>query len=216
MRISLIHATPVAVQPVADAFEAGWPDAMVTNLLDDSLSPDLKATGSLTQEITDRFLSLGRYAAGTRADAILFTCSAFGPCIEAVASDLAPMPVLKPNEAMFEEALGMGSRIGMLATFQPSVPPMEDEFYDLVEKSGGAASLTTVCADGAMDALLAGDPDRHNTLVADAASDLDFCDVIMLAHFSTAKAQPAVSAAVDCPILTSPDSAVRKLKSNLT
>ena len=34
--------------------------------------------------MTGRFLRLGRYALRTGADAILFTCSAFGPCIDAV------------------------------------------------------------------------------------------------------------------------------------
>ena len=38
--------------------------------------------------------------ATTGADAILFTCSAFGPCIEAVASEHAPMPVLKLKEML--------------------------------------------------------------------------------------------------------------------
>ena len=75
------------------------------NLLDDSLSADLARDGKLTDAMTERFLALGRYAASTGADAILFTCSAFGPCIEAVARAHAPMPVLKPNEAMIEQAV---------------------------------------------------------------------------------------------------------------
>ena len=78
------------------------------NLLDDSLSADLARDGRLTDAMTDRFLSLGRYAASTGADAILFTCSAFGPCIEAVAREHAPMPVLKPSEAMIEQAAARG------------------------------------------------------------------------------------------------------------
>ena len=62
------------------------------NLLDDSLSADLARDGRLKDAMTERFRALGRYAAATGADAILFTCSAFGPCIEAVARAHAPMP----------------------------------------------------------------------------------------------------------------------------
>ncbi len=80
------------------------------------------------QAMTDRFLSLGRYAASTGADAILFTCSAFGPCIEAVAREHAPMPVLKPNEAMIEQAAARGHRIGLLSTFAPTLASMPREF----------------------------------------------------------------------------------------
>ena len=62
--------------------------------LDDSLSTDLARDGALTPAMYQRFLMLARYAAFSGADAILFTCSAFGPCIEACARDLAPLPVL--------------------------------------------------------------------------------------------------------------------------
>jgi len=43
------------------------------NLLDDSLSADLARDGQLNDAMTERFLSLGHYAASTGADAILFT-----------------------------------------------------------------------------------------------------------------------------------------------
>lgn len=215
IRIALVHATPVAIEPVADAFKTGWPDAFVTNLLDDSLSPDYENTGLVDEAMINRFRTLARYVAGTGADAIMFTCSAFGPAIEAVAEELAPMPVLKPNEAMFEEALATGGRIGMLATFKPGIPPMEDEFEAMAEANGRDASLQSLWVEGAMDALLKGDAETHNRLVAKAASDLSDCDIVMLAHFSTAKAKQNVMRVLDCPVLTSPVSAVNKLKSIL-
>jgi hypothetical protein len=39
---------------------------------------------------------------------------------------------------------------------------------------------------------------------------------VLLAHFSTARAQAAVSAVVDCPVLTAPGAAVEKLKAVLS
>ena len=97
MRIALIHALPVSIAPVEEAFERLWPEARTVNLTDDSLAGDLAAAGTLQPEMTDRFLALARYSAMSGADAILFTCSAFGPCIEACQEELAPLPVLKPN-----------------------------------------------------------------------------------------------------------------------
>ena len=111
MRLALIHALRHSPPPIEEAFARLWPGQTLMNLLDDSLSADLAREGKLTPRMTERFLTLARYAAGTGADGILFTCSAFGPCIEACARDLAPMPVLKPNEAMIEEAITKGKRI---------------------------------------------------------------------------------------------------------
>jgi len=128
MRITLIHALKHSIAPIEASFARLWPDARLMNLLDDSLSADLARDGRLTDAMTGRFLSLGRYAASTGADAILFTCSAFGPCIEAVAREHAPMPVLKPNEAMIEQAAARGHRIGLLSTFAPTLASMPREF----------------------------------------------------------------------------------------
>ena len=126
-RIALIHAVTVAIQPVQEAFLALWPEAECGNILDDSLSLDRERDGVLTAVMTQRILALAEYAAATGAAGILFTCSAFGEAIGAAAAR-ATIPVLKPNEAMFEAALAAGRRIGMLATFAPSVHSMEEEF----------------------------------------------------------------------------------------
>src|SRR3954449_1089662 len=103
MRIALVHALKHSIAPSEASFVRLWPEARLMNLLDDSLSADLARDGRLTAAMTGRFLWLGRYAVSTGADAILFTCSAFGPCIEAVAQEHAPMPVLRPNEAMIDQ-----------------------------------------------------------------------------------------------------------------
>ena len=211
-RIALIHATPLAMRPIAEAFQRLWPDADIFNLLEDSLSTDLAQLGRLDDAMTDRFCRLARYAADCGADSILFTCSAFGPCIEAAAEDLEPMPVLKPNEAMFAETLAIGGRIGLVATFAPSPPAMTAEFDDMAAHMGVDANLISVCAKGALDALSDGDAMLHDNLIAEAAESLSDCNAIMLAQFSMANVSKAVESRVVCPVLTSPDSAVRHLK----
>ena len=175
------------------------------NLLDDSLSADLARDGKLTEAMTERFLNLGRYAKSTGSDAILFTCSAFGPCIETCAAALAPMPVLKPNEAMIEQAAVQGRRIGLLSTFQPTLASMPAEFPRHVE-------LVPKLAEGALAALDRGDRREHDRLVVEAAKDLRDCDLIALAQYSMAPAAEKVAQATGRPVLTTPDSAVMKLK----
>lgn len=205
MRLALIHALKHSVAPIEAAFARLWPEATLMNLLDDSLSADLAREGSLTPRMTERFVALGRYAKGTGADGILFTCSAFGPCIEAVARDLAPTPVLKPNEAMIEDAVAAGGRIGLLATFGPTLTSMPPEFPD-------GTVLVPTLAEGALAALDRGDAAEHDRLAVEAAKGLCDCDVIALAQFSLARAAGAIEQATGKRVLTTPDSAVRKLR----
>jgi len=201
MRIALIHALMHSIAPINEAFERMWPEATRMNLVDDSLSADL-ARGASLESMTPRFLTLARYARDAGADGILFTCSAFGPCIEACAAELAPMPVLKPNEAMIEEAADY-DRVGVLATFAPTLVSLPPEF---------GRPVATKLIEGGMAALDVGDGETHDLLAAEAAQALAACDVITLAQFSLARAADAVAAATGKPVLTTPDSAVRKLK----
>jgi Asp/Glu/hydantoin racemase len=204
MRIALIHALKHSIAPIESAFAAAWPEARLMNLLDDSLSADLARDGALNDTMTERFLALGDYAAATGADAILFTCSAFGPCIEAVARAHAPMPVLKPNEAMIERAATMGKRIGLLSTFPPTLASMPPEFPASVQ-------VVPKLAEGALAALDRGDRATHDRLIVEASKDLRDCDVIALAQFSIAATAPLVVEATSRPVVTTPDSAVDKL-----
>jgi aspartate/glutamate racemase len=208
MRIALVHALKHSIVPIEAAFASHWPDASLMNLLDDSLSADVARDGRITEAMTERFLRLGRYAKGAGADAILFTCSAFGACIEAVAREQAPMPVLKPNEAMIEQAIGKGRRIGLLSTFAPTLVSMPPEFP-------GSVEIVPKLAEGALAALDRGDRAEHDRLVAEAAKDLRDCDLIALAQYSMAPAAALVTEASGLPVVTTPDSAVLKLKQAL-
>lgn len=189
------------------------------NLLDDSLSPDFAAKGYLDADLTRRFVDLAEYAVRTGAQGVLFTCSAFGPAIEAAARAV-DVPTYKPNEAMFLEALetlrvGGGRRIGLLSTFAPSVPSMCAEMQAMAAQAGLDIELVTACAEGALQAINAGDTETHDRLVVERSTDLKDCDVVMLGQFSMARTQAKVVDHLNKPVLTSPDSAVRLLQKTL-
>jgi hypothetical protein len=219
-RIVLVHAVAVAVAPIHAAFAEHWPQARVVDMLDTSLSSDLAAdSGRLGQKMVDRFLTLGRYAAasgpeGKTTDGILFTCSAFGPAIEAVAADL-DIPVAKPNEAAFKAALARGSRIGLVTTFAPSIPPLRAELLALaksLDPSAPAPTIVECVVPDAMAALQAGRGEEHDARVAEETAKLTDVDVIVLGQFSTARASSAVAGASGKTVVTTPESAVLELK----
>jgi Asp/Glu/hydantoin racemase len=202
MRIALISALYHSIAPISAAFETMWPEPKLANILDTSLSGDL-ANGHSLDSMTPRFLRLAHYAVDTGADAILFTCSAFGPCIEAVAAEFPNMPVLKPNEAMIEDAEAY-ARVGLMATFGPSLNTLPAEF-------GRPIQMKLI--EGALAALDMGDVATHDRLSAEAAQSFAAeCDVIALGQFSLARAADGIAKATGLPVLTTPGSAVKKLQ----
>lgn len=209
-RIALIHALSHSIAPINTAFDHGWPQASRMNLLDDSLSADLARTGKLDAAMHTRFATLAYYAVTTGAKGILFTCSAFGPCIEQVAAQHPGIPVFKPNEAMVKEALAGEGKLGLIATFAPTLASMPAEF-------GPGADLELALAAGALDALQHGDGAAHDALIAEQARMLrdKGCRRIALAQFSMARAQLACASASGLPILTTVESAVRALRGRI-
>ena len=211
-RIVLLHATPVAMDPIKAAMTALWPEAEAVNLLDDGLTIDRAREGpTISEELIERFVDFGRYAQRIGADGILITCSAFGPAIDRMAKEL-PLPILRPNEAMFREAIAAGNRIGMLATFAPAVATMEDEFRQFATETGASSTLETVVVPDAIDLLRQGDAASHNRLVAGMAPHFAGHDAIMLAHFSTSRAAELVRSKVKIPVFAAPEAAVRRMK----
>ena len=210
-RIALIHALAHSVEPINSEMARTWPEAIRMNLLADSLSSDLASEGrGLDEAMHRRFEALAAYAESTGAQGILFTCSAFGPCIEAAAARRPHIPVLKPNEAMIADVAQVDGPVGLIASFEPTLESMPAEFPSHVR-------LQLALAEGAMEALDRGDGPGHDARVATAARQLQAkgCQAIALAQFSMARAAAVVTAATGLPVFTTPGSAVSLLRRRL-
>jgi len=210
-KIYLVHAHSISMAPVEATFRTHWPQARLANVIDDSLFSDFQLDARLTEAMIERFRMLGRYCAAAHADAILFTCSAFGPAIDAVKREQS-IPVLKPNEALYDDLMTQRGRIALVATFAPTLTSMMAEIGEHMRAKSVRLQVETRLIEGAMDALLQNRPDEHNRLIAEATGAFADYDVIAFAQFSMVPALELAQARVRTPILTTPGSAVRKLK----
>lgn len=221
LRIARIHALEESLTPIRDAFAQHWPDVHSFDLLDTSLAVDLaEAGGQLDSAMMDRFKTLADYVAQAPgkdgpADAILFTCSAFGAAIEAVKQRLS-IPVMRPTEAAFEEALTLGNRIALVVTFQTSLTSLSAELHQMAAARGQEITITGVMVEGALAALKSGDGARHDALVAQACANLPEQDVMLLGQFSLARAAKILEPLVNYPVLTTPGCAVQTLRAKLS
>jgi len=210
-KIFLIHATPLAMPPIKASFDTLWPEARIANLLDDSLSSDLQEQGSITPSIFERFKTLAEYGYRSGGRGIVFTCSSFGSAIDACKQNV-PIPVLKPNEAMIEEALQYGDKIALLATFEPAIKSISDEFDEFARNLGRKVEILPIVIPKALEALRKGDMAGHDEFIAEEAKNAKSCNVICFAQFSMTSAAKRCAETSGRPVLTTPDSAVAKLK----
>lgn len=209
--ITLIHAVDIAIEPIEIAFKELWPEAKLVHLWDQSLSTERAKSKGLTPMLFRRIEDLTHMAMQTETDAIMFTCSAFGEAIERVAERTA-IPVLKPNQAMFAQALSLNQPIAMIGSFQPAMSGMEVEFQEEAKQLGLNVSFTSVCVPESRVALNNGDVVAHNDLVIAAAKEIPNEAVIILAHFSSAYAKADLENATQKTVLSSPHCAVLHLK----
>jgi hypothetical protein len=200
-----------AMDAAVRAFTADWPEARISNLLDDSLFAWVRETGGVVPGMYDVFRNLTRHMVGRGADGILFTCSAFREVIDGCIEEFE-LPILKPNDAMIERALDAGSRIAIMATVGPTIPSISVEIEATAAARGQKVELVPCVVEHAFDALAGGDAATHDRLVAERARDIQNCDAIVLAQFTLSRAVPAVQAVNKTPLFNSPGAAVARMR----
>jgi Asp/Glu/hydantoin racemase len=213
-KIYLIHATQVSIEPVNNAFRKLWPEAILANLLEDSLSKDLVTLGGQTHELMERFLKLCQYSIYSGAEAILFNCSSFSSSIDYCKTNIS-IPVFKPNEAMIEDALELTPNIGLIASFEPAIASIQAEFTEYANKSGKKLALQSILCPRALEELQRGNISVHNQLIAENASKLNRAEVLCFAQFSMSSAAQLTKELSGKPVLTTPESAVLKMRHQL-
>jgi Asp/Glu/hydantoin racemase len=207
-RIVVIHTSPATVDLFARMLRATLPHARVSNMLDDSILPELRDNGGDIAAIAPRWESYARTARALGADLILNACSSIGELCAPVARTLG-IPVVRVDAELARVAVRTGKRIGVVATLRSTLRPT----CDLLQATARAAGLDSIVqvnlAEGAYEALMAGNQDAHDERVLAALrTSVATCDVVVLAQASMARVLPRLAQSEQDKCLVSPPFAV--------
>jgi Asp/Glu/hydantoin racemase len=112
---------------------------------------------------------------------------------------------LKIDYPMARTAVRMGKRIGVAATFEPTLEPTRRLLDEAAIEAETSIEIIQEVAPEAYKALLANDTERHDELLLAAIEVLERRDVsaIVLAQVSMARILPRLGGRIKAPVLSS-------------
>lgn len=202
--VAFIHTSPAAIGPLMQFYGREAPELEITNLLDDGLLRLLAAGRAETAR--KRLSEMLRDAAETyEPELAMITCSSVPrEMSDSLARELS-MPVLKIDYPMARAAVRAGRRVGVAATFPPTLVPTSKLLNEAAQEAGTEIEIVQEVEPEAYDALLSNDTATHDRLLLDLIERLQGQDVscVVLAQVSMARVLPLVGERARVPVLTS-------------
>lgn len=215
--VAFIHTSPAAVGPLMQFYAGAAPELEITNLLDDGLLRLLAAGRG--EDVRRRLGEMLRAAAETyRPELSMITCSSVSKEMsDSLARDF-PFPVLKIDYPMARRAVSTGRRIGVAATFPPTLVPTSRLLREAAVEAGTEIEIIEEVAPEAYTALLANDTKTHDELLAAAVGRLQDRDVsaVVLAQVSMARTLPLIERDARVPVLNSLHTSLEAIREALS
>ena len=202
--VAFIHTSPAAIGPLMQFYNEAAPEVEITNLLDDGLLR-LLAAGEAGKVRTRLAAMLDGAARDYAPELAMITCSSVPrEMSDSLARDFS-LPVLKIDYPMARRAVRAGRRVGVAATFPPTLAPTSKLLREAAAEAGVEIEIVDEVEPEAYKALLAGDAATHDELLAAAVERLQGRDVsaVVLAQVSMARALPLLERTSRVPVLTS-------------
>jgi aspartate/glutamate racemase len=214
-RVALISSTRAVFGPMEAAFRAGFPEAEIFHLLDETLIEDFQREGGLSIYSRRKALQMALTAQETGVDGILVTCSTLSPSVD----DLRPflsIPVVKIDEPAIEEVVQIADEIGLLATAETVLNSVEPLVMAKAREAGRKISIHRYIK-GEVWPLLQKDPTAFYRAVAEAATEAaQECQAVILTQVSIAPGRDYAEEKVRNKIYASPSYAVQALRKILS
>lgn len=215
-KVALVHTSASLVPVFEQLCKEKNLDVELMHIEDSSLIEDVISEGELTEDVAQRVRQRLADVEKMAADYIMVTCSSIGPAVEAAEHDMHK-PVLRIDRPLADQAINIGSRIGVVATLVTTMVPTTELIQRRAKESGKEIHLQAELCKGAFEALFAGDIEKHDAAVCEAVTRLaKEVDVVVLAQASMARAVAKLDPEkLGVPVLSSPSLAVDYLASVL-
>jgi Asp/Glu/hydantoin racemase len=205
--VFIVHTNQLAGGDLTRLFNEMAPDVTVRNIIDDSILPEVLASG-VTPEVLRRYCAYVVAAEAAGADLIFNQCSSVGEAAD-LARALVSVPIVKIDEHMAEVACQLGGRIAVVATAASTMGPTTRLLSRTAEHLGKRISLVEELCTDAFALMLKGDKKGHNELLLGRIRDLYArVDVVVCAQGSMLALQPDLGN-TPIPVLMSPPIGVK-------
>lgn len=207
-----IHTAFALVESTRALFNTYLPGHRIINIADESLIQDVISHNGPTPAIRKRLMSYYYAAVDAGADVIYNSCSSVGD-IAITARDYVPVPLVKIDDAMAEQAVDCFSRIAVLATLPTTLDPTIRLVQRFARGKGREIQIESGLAEGAFEAVMSGDGATHDRLILETALKLaDRTDCFVLAQGSMARMESVLSEKTGKAVLSSPVPGMQSLK----
>lgn len=212
MTLGVIHAgTWVAATGMRFAKEI-IPEVTVLHITDDTIqwafTRAMKEQG-VAQEHIPRFnyyrvATYCRFLQEAGAHAILFGCSTMDRSVE-YARPMIDLPIIAIDRPMMDRAVCIGTRVGLLATLDTTVPSSLRQLRNAAADGNQEIEIVEILVGEAFAALRSGDEATHDRLLLEAIEAHQAqLDVIVMAQLSMAALEQQIEEArFTVPVLNS-------------
>ena len=213
MKIGVIHATSVAVNPLMKYFEKLYPDIEILNFVDEALLEYAGQDGNVSPKGLRRFGNIVSLAAEAEVDGILIACSVYCQ-FESIFKQFSEIPLVAIDGPMIHTVLKKGGRIGVLATTPAALPVMKKQ---IISSGGKNVDIQGVVVKHAMEKLKNGDESAHDRLIIDEIDNLlTECDSVVLCQLSMARVEDSLSTETTDKVFSSPRLGIEHLVKIIT
>ncbi|MDS7870992.1 aspartate/glutamate racemase family protein [Klebsiella pasteurii] len=210
-KIAMLHTSSATLAMMQQLIADIMPEVEVMHLVEESMIKQVMKAGGVTPNIAARIADYVHIAEKADCDIFITACSSIGTAVEQC-QFLTPLQLARIDSAMVKEAIEKGERIAVLATVATTLKPTLDYVQRKIQESGKPRAVTPILMEEAFHALLAGEMDTHDRIVADGLKTaFSQADVVMLAQASMARVLQQLPTP-PVPVLTSPESGIRWLK----